>query len=381
MGLKTIVKVGTVVSVLLFVFAVGYYAFIRLGMTAYGRDVNLFSLVPSSCIGVLESDKVNAFVEESTLNYHRELEELHFPGLFHFLVNEWNDHVVEDMHGLNNQINHWIVSFHGPDISRDQVVYFQLDMTNEEAVLDMLQECLPGSFLPKEETYRGKIMWVYPLSNDDFLVAYSEKGFVVLSLQKRLIEEVVDAQLDETSLYHDDVFSQILEKRKSHDFLTLYGRSASMPFLDMGAECWCEYDIYMNSDVAYLTGDTFFSGEKADTEVLSEKLQEIPVIKEEGLMLSSKKDSTAFYMDQAFEANDTGSGTLFNECVANLSNEAAFSLVVDMERVEKEPERFRMYLPLFVLEHASLFRSFILSTQFSLNGERLSHMWVFTYKY
>lgn len=381
MGLKTIVKVGTVVSVLLFVFAVGYYAFIRLGMTAYGRDVNLFSLVPSSCIGVLESDKVNAFVEESTLNYHRELEELHFPGLFHFLVNEWNDHVVEDMHGLNNQINHWIVSFHGPDISRDQVVYFQLDMTNEEAVLDMLQECLPGSFLPKEETYRGKIMWVYPLSNDDFLVAYSEKGFVVLSLQKRLIEEVVDAQLDETSLYHDDVFSQILEKRKSHDFLTLYGRSASMPFLDMGAECWCEYDIYMNSDVAYFTGDTFFSGGKADTEVLSEKLQEIPVIKEEGLMLSSKKDSTAFYMDQAFEANDTGSGTLFNECVANLSNEAAFSLVVDMERVEKEPERFRMYLPLFVLEHASLFRSFILSTQFSLNGERLSHMWVFTYKY
>lgn len=381
MGLKTIVKLGTVVSVLLFVFAVGYYAFIRLGMTAYSRGVNLFSLVPSSCIGVLESDKVNVFVEESTLNYHSELEQLQFPGLFHFLVNGWNNYVVEDTHGLNNQINHWIVSFHGPDISRDQVVYFQLDMTDEEVVLDMLQECLPGSFLPKEETYRGKIMWVYPLSNDDFLVAYSEKGFVALSLQKRLIEEVVDAQLDETSLCHDDVFSQILEKKKSHDFLTLYGRSASMPFLNMGEECWCEYDIYMNSDVAYLTGDTFFSSDKADTEVLSGKLQEIPVIKEDGLMLSSKKDSTAFYMDQAFEANDTGSGTLFNECVANLSNEAAFSLVVDMEKVEKEPERFQMYLPLFVLKHASLFRSFILSTQFSLNGERLSHMWVFTYKY
>lgn len=195
------------------------------------------------------------------------------------------------------------------------------------------------------------------------------------------MEQVIDAQLDETSLYYDDLFSQVFAKKKSHDFLTLYGRTASMPLLKTESECWSEYDIYMNSDVAYLTGDAFFSDEMACQDMLSEKLQEVPVVKEEGLVLSSQKDSTALYMNQAFEENDIGNGTLFNECVANLSNEAAFSLVVDMEKVEKDPERFQMYLPAFILEHASLFRSFILSTQFSLNGERLSHIWVFTYKY
>lgn len=382
MKLKTIVKIGTVVSVLLFAFAVGYYAFMRLDMTMYNRDVNLFSLVPSTSVGVLESDQFNAFIdEESTLNYGCELKGLQFPGLLNLLANGWGEYTAENLHGLNNQVNHWIVSFHGSDFSRDQVVYFRLGVTGEEVILDMLQECLPANFLPKEEEYRGKTMRIYPLSIDDFLVVYSEKGFMVLSYQKRLMEQVIDAQLDETSLYYDDLFSQVFAKKKSHDFLTLYGRTASMPLLKTESECWSEYDIYMNSDVAYLTGDAFFSDEMACQDMLSEKLQEVPVVKEEGLVLSSQKDSTALYMNQAFEENDIGNGTLFNECVANLSNEAAFSLVVDMEKVEKDPERFQMYLPAFILEHASLFRSFILSTQFSLNGERLSHIWVFTYKY
>lgn len=382
MRLKTVVKLGTFVSVLLFVFAVGYYAFMRLNMAAYNRHVNLFSLVPSSAVGVLESDEINAFFyEEQTLNYHRELYELQFPGLLGFLVNGLTEYAAENVHGLSNQMGHWVVSFHGTDTSRDQVVYFRLDMTEEEMLFDVLQECFSGNFLPKEEVYRGKTMWVYPLDHDEFLAAYSEKGFMVLSYQKRLIEEVIDAQLDKTSLSYDEVFLQMIDKKKTHDFLTLYGRAASMPFMNMEQGCWSEYDIHMNSDVAYLTGDMFSLGDMDRTDILLEKLREIPVVKEEGLMLSSKRDSTILYMNQAFEANDAGNRTLFNECVANLSNEAVFSLVVDMEKVEEEPERFQMYLPAFVLEHASSFRSFILSTQYSLNGERPSHMWVFTYKY
>ena len=382
MKLKTIVKIGTMVSVLLFVFAVGYYAFIRLDMTRYNREFNLFSLVPSSSVGLLEGDKFDTFIaEESTLNYSRELNGLQFSNLFHFLANGWREYATENVHGVNSLLNHWIVSFHGSDLSRDQVVYFRLGMTDEEVFLDMLRECLPSNFIPKEEMYRGKVMWIYPLSSDNFLVVYSEQGFMVLSYQKRLLEEVIDAQLDEASLFHDEVFSQILDKKKSHNFLTLYGRTASMPLLKTETECWSEYDIYMNSDVAYLTGDTFFPDGITCQEILAEKLQKVPVVKEEGLVLSSQKDSTALYMDQAFEVNDIGNGTLFNECVASLSDEAAFSLVVDMEKVEKEPERFQMYLPSFVLDHVSLFRSFILSSQFSLNGGRLSHIWVFTYKY
>ncbi len=381
MRMKTVVKLGTILSVLLFVLAVGYYAFMRLDMMDRNRDVNLFSLVPSSSIGVLESNNVNAFLNDnSTLNYSRELDRMQFPGLFNFLIHGLNMYAGDNAHGLSYQMNQLVVSFHQPVTPRNQVVYFRLGMADEQLLSDMLQEYVSGNFLPKEEEYRGKKILIYPLSHDEFLATYTEDGFVVLSYQKRLLEEVIDAQLDETALGYDTVFSRVLERKKSKDFLTLYGRSSSIPALNLGSESWSEYDFHMNSDVVYLTGDMYVPEETVEKERISQCLEDIPVIKEEGLFVSVQKDSTSYYMDEAFDANDTGNRSLFNECMANLANEVDFSLVADMQKVEENPQRFQSYLPSFMLANASLFRSFILSAQLSLKGERPSHIWVFTYK-
>ena len=57
----------------------------------------------------------------------------------------------------------------------------------------------------------------------------------------------------------------------------------------------------------------------------------------------------ANYMEEAYERN---SRTLFNECVANLSRDAAFMLVADMNKISRNPERFEPYLPAFLLENA-----------------------------
>ena len=116
-------------------------------------------------------------------------------------------------------------------------------------------------------------------------------------------------------------------------------------------------------------------------ESMAETLLDIPLVNESDLFISSDKDSTSFYMNEAYEANENGNRLLFNECMANLSNEASFSMVVDMQKVMDTPERFQRYLSPFVLKNAPLFQSFILSAQYSLNGNRPSHMWVFTYKY
>ena len=95
MRLKTVVKLGTVVSVLLFALAVGYYAFMRLDMTGHNRDFNLFSLIPSDCIGVLESDNVSAFLNECpNLNYSNELDDFQSSGLYSFLIGELNGYAV-----------------------------------------------------------------------------------------------------------------------------------------------------------------------------------------------------------------------------------------------------------------------------------------------
>ena len=381
MRMKTVVKLGTILSVLLFVLAVGYYAFMRLDMMDRNRDVNLFSLVPSSSVGVLESNNVHAFFDDySMLNYSDELEKMQFPGLFNFLIHGLNMYAGDNAHGLSYQMNQLVVSFHQPVTPHNQVVYLRLGMADEQLLSDMLREYVSGNFLPKEEEYRGKKILIYPLSHDEFLATYTEEGFVVLSYQKRLVEEVIDAQLDETALGYDTVFSRVLDKKKSKDFLTLYGRSSSSPSLDLDSNTWSEYDFHLNSDVVYLTGDMYAFEINAEKENMVNSLNDMAVVKEEGLFVSAQKDSTSYYMDEAFDANDTGNRTLFNECVANLANEVDFSLVADMQKVEENPKRFESYLPSFMIENASLLRSFILSAQLSLNGERPSHIWVFTYK-
>jgi hypothetical protein len=153
-----------------------------------------------------------------------------------------------------------------------------------------------------------------------------------------------------------------------------------MPFLEIETPCWYEYDFQMNSDVLYLTGDAYFPDSMGYEEIAMEHIRRAGVVKEEELMVSADRDSTVFYADLAFDANEKGGRTLFNECVANLSREADFVLVTDMEKVAEEPERFKPYLPSFIFQNLQTFRQFILSAQLSLHGGRLSQMWVFTYK-
>jgi hypothetical protein len=187
--------------------------------------------------------------------------------------------------------------------------------------------------------------------------------------------------LDGSSLADNEMFEQVMLCKKEKGYFTLYGRSAPMPFMALDEDCWSEYNIHMNSDVAYLTGSTFVAEDSSEMETVMEAIREMEVVNEEGsLLLSSDKDSTVWYMNRAFEENDFSHRTLFNECVSNLANDANFTLVADMEKVYEEPSRFQPYLPSFVLENTHIFRHFILSAQLSLYNNRPSHIWVFTYK-
>ena len=381
MRLRVIVKVGTIISVLLFCMTLAYYAFMRLDMTERNRSVNLYSMVPADCVAVLESDDIDRLMDDALApNYSDELERFRFPGLFDFILRGLKEYTSDNVHGLGHQMGHLLVSFHRPSISDNQVIYFRMDTADDKILSDMLQEYMPVNFLPKEETYRGKKVVIYPLGKDEFLTTYAENGFFVLSYQKRLIEQVIDAGLDKNSLQHDAVFSQIVERKKSRKYLTLYARNAAMPFLEQDVTCWNEYEFHVNTDVLYLTGETFASDDCSCVEMAKEHIAAVPLIKEEQWIVSSDRDSTMLYINEASEANENGNRTLFNECVSNLSYEASFTFVADMDWVADNPQHFVNYLPPFMLSHASLLRSFVLSVQLMANEERPSHIWVFTYK-
>lgn len=87
MKLRTVVQLGVTLSVVLFCAAVAFYGFTKLKLTDKSREIDLFSLVPADCIGVLESDNINYYLGEfPELNYAEELGRFHFPGLFNYLL-------------------------------------------------------------------------------------------------------------------------------------------------------------------------------------------------------------------------------------------------------------------------------------------------------
>lgn len=55
-------------------------------------------------------------------------------------------------------------------------------------------------------------------------------------------------------------------------------------------------------------------------------------------------------------------------------------MVADMDKIAQKPEYYYSYLPPFLQRHPDLFRPFILSVQITEVEDRLSHIFVFTYK-
>ena len=216
MRLKVVIKLGTIVSVVLFFLAVGYYAFMKLEDTGREREMNLFSLVPSDCVAVLESNDINGFLNQyPMLNYGDKLDEVHFSGLMQFMLEELSEYTKQSVHGLSSRLNRFMVSFHDSSSFDEQVVYFGMNADDKKMMMNLLKGCGYDTFLPKQEEYRGESIDIFPLDSGHFLATYSKQGFMVLSYQKRLIEQVIDACLDGTSMNADESFSQILKKKKT----------------------------------------------------------------------------------------------------------------------------------------------------------------------
>lgn len=382
MGLKTVIKLGTIMVIALFCMAVGYYAFMQLDRVNRHREVDLFSLMPKSSTYVLESDNVNVFLNElPRLNYNKEIEKLQFPNLFNFLLNGLNEYATAKAHGLSTQMSRMAVSFHAPFTPHDQVVYFGMGAADEKLLEAMLQDYAPTNFLPKEEMYREKSIVIYPLGTEEYLACYSESGFLVISHQKRLIEQVIDAKLDKSSLKNDDVFSSILQQKKTNKLLSLYTRSCGIPLEGLDGNCWSEFNFHTNSDVLYLTGETYFSDACGSLTSLQEGQDKTTFYKAGSIVFSTEKDSIACYMNKVYDKEEDSSLMLFDQCVANLSKESDYTLVVDMQRVAEAPTMYASYLPPYFLKNANLFTSFIFSVQCSLKADgHLSHIWIFTYK-
>ncbi len=378
MQIRSVIKLGVVLSVVLFCIGIAFYGFARLSMADKENRVDIFEFVPKDCAGILETDNIDNFMHVfSQAAYSSQLDTLHRAGLMNDILSDLSRYSSAAAHGLSYQMNHVVISFHRPHTAMDVVAYFRIGKEGKHQLIEAVKGKHGADFIPKKETYRGKKIEIYPLSSTKYLSVYTTDGLVVVSYQKKLIEQVIDAVKDNNSLREDSVFTSIHHPQPA-SFITIYGRTPSVPFLGKeSCHSWSEYDIHLNSEVFYLSGK--MKEEQADClDRMLQAVHTVPVVSEsDSLLVVSGRERVDSCISKVIASP---SHTLFDECVSNLSRDASYIMVTDMEKVAAAPEQFASYLPPFLIRHADLFRSFILSIQFTEVNNRLSHIFVFTYK-
>ncbi len=378
MQIRSVIKLGVVLSVVLFCIGIAFYGFARLSMADKENRVDIFEFVPKDCAGILETDNIDNFMHVfSQAAYSSQLDTLHRAGLMNDILSDLSRYSSAAAHGLSYQMNHVVISFHRPHTAMDVVAYFRIGEEGKRQLIEAVKGKHGADFVPKKETYRGKKIEIYPLSSTRYLSVYTTDGLVVVSYQKKLIEQVIDAVKDNNSLREDSVFTSIHHPQPA-SFITIYGRTPSVPFLGKeSCHSWSEYDIHLNSEVFYLSGQ--MKEEQVDClDRMLQAVHTVPVVSEsDSLLVVSGRERVDSCISKVIASP---SHTLFDECVSNLSRDASYIMVTDMEKVAAAPEQFASYLPPFLIRHADLFRSFILSIQFTEVNNRLSHIFVFTYK-
>lgn len=378
MQIRSVIKLGVVLSVVLFCIGIAFYGFARLSIADKENRVDIFEFVPKDCAGILETDNIDNFMHVfSQAAYSSQLDTLHRAGLMNDILSDLSRYSSAAAHGLSYQMNHVVISFHRPHTAMDVVAYFRIGKEGKHQLIEAVKGKHGADFIPKKETYRGKKIEIYPLSSTRYLSVYTTDGLVVVSYQKKLIEQVIDAVKDNNSLREDSVFTSIHHPQPA-SFITIYGRTPSVPFLGKeSCHSWSEYDIHLNSEVFYLSGQ--MKEEQADClDCMLQAVHTVPVVSEsDSLLVVSGRERVDSCISKVIASP---SHTLFDECVSNLSRDASYIMVTDMEKVAAAPEQFASYLPPFLIRHADLFRSFILSIQFTEVNNRLSHIFVFTYK-
>lgn len=378
MQIRSVIKLGVVLSVVLFCIGIAFYGFARLSIADKENRVDIFEFVPKDCAGILETDNIDNFMHVfSQAAYSSQLDTLHRAGLMNDILSDLSRYSSAAAHGLSYQMNHVVISFHRPHTAMDVVAYFRIGKEGKHQLIEAVKGKHGADFIPKKETYRGKKIEIYPLSSTRYLSVYTTDGLVVVSYQKKLIEQVIDAVKDNNSLREDSVFTSIHHPQPA-SFITIYGRTPSVPFLGKeSCHSWSEYDIHLNSEVFYLSGQ--MKEEQADClDRMLQAVHTVPVVSEsDSLLVVSGRERVDSCISKVIASP---SHTLFDECVSNLSRDASYIMVTDMEKVAAAPEQFASYLPPFLIRHADLFRSFILSIQFTEVNNCLSHIFVFTYK-
>lgn len=270
MKLRTLVKISITTSVALLCTGIAVFSFFKLTAAEKKEDFELYSLVPPSATGVLETDNMVALMQDiGDLDCSKDGHFLYVSKIFSHLKLHLHTLLEDTPHGFSRQMSKVLLSFHQPGNDRNQVLYCALGADDYELIGKFIRKYCSSTFPSKMFDYKGEEIRIYPLPDGDFLACYYTSRFLVVSYQKRLIEEVIDARLSKKSLLADTVFADMHALKKSNATATVYIRAGATG-QETGASGrendeellrrpgflggWTEFDVKLSGDAIYFTG-------------------------------------------------------------------------------------------------------------------------------
>lgn len=252
MNKKTISRTIILLVILLLCSAIGTFYYVKLELQEKNGKTNLFSLIPEDCEAIIEVNNIHSLFQNLHYTaFSESYKGLQISDLINLLDKKFNYLDEQKAHGLSGQMNHLLISFHSPESSADQVIYGHLGNEDKSFIESFLKQANTTTIVPKEVKYNGESILIYPITNEEFLACYFQKGFYAISFQKKLIEKVIDTHLHRMpSIQNDSVFALLSTQKKPANSLYLYARSQPL-------SNWTEFNIRIHNEAIYMAGNCF----------------------------------------------------------------------------------------------------------------------------
>lgn len=262
MRIRTIIKLATATSVTLFCVALAVSFYFKISATESAEDMDLYVLIPSDAKLIVEANNLIDFIEQTdVLPCSEGIHNAYFSPLFSDIKCGIKKMSEDTPHGLSKQMSRVLVSCHPPNSEVNQVFYFRTGAGDHEVMTRLVEHYLSSNYSMRTVKYKGEEIRIYPLENDRFLSCYVNADFWAISYQKRLIEEVIDARLNHTTLALDPQFKLVRREGTIGSSATIY---AYMDSVELGTEKrrvsysvsvspWVQYDLNLHEDLIYLS--------------------------------------------------------------------------------------------------------------------------------
>lgn len=253
-----LIRVSLIVCVVLLCTGFAVYSFMRLGTMNERRDLDLYTLIPQDVEAVFETERMAELIEGiDNMACSRGNHFLYASDLFSCVKRFLRVLMEEEPHGLSWKMNEMLISFHNPDLRNNQILYCRLGVEDRRLLESYISRYTVFGYSSKTFDYKGQVINIYPLSDGRFLAVWMKRDFLVVSFQKRLLEQVIDTWRQKTSLARLDVFRTASGGRREKGETVVYVRwksSWASSAIDADKPLWLAFNLKFAEEGIYCAG-------------------------------------------------------------------------------------------------------------------------------